>query len=111
MKKIIGFLILLASLSCSSNFDFDTSPRQEYSYDEDGDPVIENPDNNSLGLAGGYCYGYSLPNADIAEIDLEIDFPMSYDISGFLPVVGNQGNQGSCVAWVTEDIILQEVPI
>lgn len=104
MKKIIGFLILLASLSCSSNFDFDTSPRQEYTYDEDGDPVIENPDNtdtNGLGLAGGYCYGNSLPDAEIAEIDLEIDFPMSYDISGFLPVVRNQGNQGSCVAWAT----------
>ena len=26
---------------------------------------------------------------------------MSYDISGFLPVVRNQGNQGSCVAWAT----------
>lgn len=104
MKKIIGFLILLASLSCTSNFDVESTPRQEYTYDEDGDPVIENPDNidtNGLGLSAGYCYGFSLPDAEIAEIDLDIDFPTNFDLSEFLPLVGNQGKQGSCVAWAT----------
>lgn len=104
MKKIIGFLILLASLGCTSNFDVQSTPRQEYTYDEDGDPVIENPDNidtNGLGLSAGYCYGFSLPDAEIAEIDLDIDFPTNFDLSEFLPLVGNQGKQGSCVAWAT----------
>jgi C1A family cysteine protease len=104
MKKIIGFLILLASLGCSSDFDFQTSQRQVYTFDEDGDPVIENPDNidtNGLGLAGGYCYGFSLPDAEIAEIDVDIFYPENLDLSGFLPSVGNQGKQGSCVAWAT----------
>lgn len=104
MKKIIGFLVLAAFLGCSSDFDFQEQPRQEYTIDEDGDPVIENPDNidiNGLGLAGGYCYGYNLPEAEIAETDLEIDYPTDFDLSQFLPLVGNQGKQGSCVAWAT----------
>jgi len=104
MKRIIGFFLLIALLSCNSSFDFETALRQKYTVDEDGDPVIENvenPDIHTLGAAGGFCYGFNLPEAEIASIDTEIDFPSQYDLSDFLPPVGSQGKQGSCVAWAT----------
>lgn len=106
MKKLLGFIILAAFMGCSSNFDFQEEPRQEYTYDEDGDPVIEdveNIDENQFGVGGGYCYGYSEPDAELAvfNIDETIGLPPEHDISEFLPRVGSQGKQGSCVAWAT----------
>ncbi len=100
MKKIFTFIILITFLACDSNFDFESQSRQKYVEDEDGDPVIENVENTDIhtfGVGeGGYCYGYSTPAAEIAEIDTEIAFPPSIDLSGFLPKVGSQGAQGSC---------------
>jgi cathepsin K len=104
MKRIVGFFLFISLLSCNSNFEFETQLRQKYTVDEDGDPVIENVENtdiHTLGAAGGFCYGFSLPEAEIADTDIEIDFPSQYDLSDFLPQVGSQGKQGSCVAWAT----------
>ncbi len=106
MKKISLLLYLLILISCDSSFELDSGIRQEYTTDEEGDPVIENVENvdiHQLGIGGGYCYGYSEPDADIAEIEIDITaiLPSEYDISEFLPEVGSQGSQGSCVAWAT----------
>jgi len=75
MKKIIPLLFLIILISCDSNFDFETGIRQEYTMDEEGDPVIENVENvdiHQLGVGGGSCYGYSEPeDAEIAEIEIQ----------------------------------------
>lgn len=104
MKRIAGFFLLITLLNCSSDFEFETQLRQKYTVDEDGDPVIENVENtdvNTFGATGGFCYGFNLPDAEIASIDITIDFPAAYDLSEYLPPVGSQGKQGSCVAWAT----------
>lgn len=107
MKKIVPLLFLIILISCDSNFDLDTGVRQEYTIDEEGDPVIENVENidiHQLGVGGGSCYGYSEPqDAEIAEIEIDttLVLPIQYDISEYLPEVRSQGRQGSCVAWAT----------
>lgn len=106
MKNLPLLLLVWILASCNSNFDLDSGPRQEYTTDEDGDPVIENVEDidiNQLGVGGGYCYGYSEPDAELAVFDLDENeiLPPEYDISEFLPRVGSQGSQGSCVAWAT----------
>ncbi|MDN3642657.1 C1 family peptidase [Lutimonas halocynthiae] len=107
MKKIIPLLFLIILFSCDSSFDLDTGIRQEYTNDDEGDPVIENVENvdiHQLGVGGGSCYGYSEPqNAEMAEIEIDttLILPTQYDISEYLPEVRSQGRQGSCVAWAT----------
>ena len=105
MKKIFALILLITILACNSNFDFESQSRQIYTEDDDGDPIIENVENTDIhtfGVGeGGYCYGYNVPEAELAKIDTEIDYPPTFDISAFLPQVGSQGAQGSCVAWAT----------
>lgn len=51
------------------------------------------------------CYGFSSTSleSELTLTDLEIpdSLPPSYDLSEFLPPIGNQGRQGSCTAWAT----------
>ena len=105
MKKIFALILLITFLACDSNFDYESQSRQIYTEDDDGDPIIENVENTDIhtfGVGeGGYCYGYNVPDAELAKIDTEIAFPPSFDLSDFLPKVGSQGAQGSCVAWAT----------
>lgn len=106
MKTFSLLFISLFLISCNSEFDLDTGTRQEYTIDDEGDPVIEDVEDvdiHQLGVGGGSCYGYSEPDAEIAEIEIDstIDLPSQYDISEYLPEVGSQGRQGSCVAWAT----------
>ena len=108
MKKIIPLLFLIILFSCDSSFDLDTGIRQEYTNDDEGDPVIENVENvdiHQLGVGGGFCYGYeNNPDEELAcktEIDTTLVLPSQYDISEYLPEVKSQGKQGSCVAWAT----------
>lgn len=108
MKKLSLLIFVILFYSCSSNFDFELDNRVIYTTDEEGDPVIENIKDNEevqeeyqFGLGGGFCYGYDTPDAPVAEIDIDIQMPGSYDISEYLPEVGSQGRQGSCVAWAT----------
>ena len=103
-RQAYFFLMILALLSCESSFNFDELEGERDAIDDEGDPVIENPiDDGSreFGLDNSYCYGFSTPDEEIAKIDIEIDYPESYDLSEFLPPVDTQGNQGSCVAWAT----------
>jgi len=107
MKKFSFLITLLLLISCNSDFDLETGVRQEYTIDEDGDPVIENVEDidiHQFGVGGGSCYGYSEPeDAEIAEIEIDttLVLPSQYDISEYLPKVRSQGKQGSCVAWAT----------
>ncbi|WKK65506.1 C1 family peptidase [Lutimonas zeaxanthinifaciens] len=108
MKKILLLFLLTFLWSCNSDYDFELGERQsgvKYTQDDEGDPVIENADTPeqrelfTFGAEGGFCYGYSTPEAEVAVIDIDIDFPEAYDLSEYLPEVRSQGKQGSCVAW------------
>ncbi|MGB5323664.1 C1 family peptidase [Lutimonas sp.] len=107
MKYLLPFFLVIFFISCDSNYEYDLQGRLIYTIDKDGDPVIENTDDEeyqeqfTFGCDGGFCYGYNSPDAEIAAIDINIDFPIEYDISEFLPEVRSQGTQGSCVAWAT----------
>lgn len=105
LTRLSYFLILFVALSsCESSFTFDELQGERDTIDDEGDPVIENPIDDGtreFGLDNSYCYGFSTPDEEIAKIDIEIDYPESYDLSQFLPPVDTQGNQGSCVAWAT----------
>lgn len=105
LTRLSYFLILFIALaSCESSFNFDELEGERDSVDNEGDPVIENPVDDGtreFGLDNSYCYGFSLPDEDIAIIDIDIDYPETHDLSQFLPPVDTQGNQGSCVAWAT----------
>ena len=101
MKRILLLIIILFFTNCDSSF----SELQNPNVDADGDPIVVNPDpeNETLGVEGGYCYGYSTPPPDqkVAVIEIPANMPSSVDLSQYLPEVRSQGTQGSCVAWAT----------
>ncbi len=101
MKRILLLIIILFFTNCDSSF----SELQNPNVDADGDPIVVNPDpeNETLGVEGGYCYGYSTPPPDqkVAVIEIPANMPSSVDLSQYLPEVRSQGIQGSCVAWAT----------
>ncbi len=104
-RRLLYFLgLLLAFSSCESSFDVGELQGERDGIDEDGDPVIIDPIDDGtreFGLDNSYCYGFSLPDEEVAQIDIEIDYPLEYDLSEYLPPVDTQGSQGSCVAWAT----------
>ena len=104
MKIFLAFFLLIGLIGCNSSFNFE-SLGEEQGTDEDGDPVIIDPiDDGSreFGLDNSYCYGFDEPiDQTILDIDINIDYPEAHDISEYLPPIGSQGNQGSCVAWAT----------
>ncbi|MGB5394052.1 MAG: C1 family peptidase [Lutimonas sp.] len=101
MKRLLLLIIILLLTNCDSSF----SELQNPNVDADGDPIVVDPDpeNETLGVEGGYCYGYSVPPSDqkVAAIDIPVNMPASVDLSEYLPEVRSQGTQGSCVAWAT----------
>lgn len=99
MKKFLFLFFLTFFIGCDSNFDFPIPENllpAPNPFDENAEPPI------SFGLSDSYCYGFSTPdNQKVAEIDINILFPPSHDLSSLLPRIGSQGQQGSCVAWAT----------
>jgi C1A family cysteine protease len=99
VKKLILLFLSISLIGCTSYFDFPG--------DENNLPAPDPFDENALppetyGLSDSYCYGFSTPeNGNVAEIDIDITFPASHDLSHLLPRIGSQGQQGSCVAWAT----------
>lgn len=107
-KKFILLILLISLAGCDSYFG--SGPIDENIAEEtnDDEPIVVDPldetgqeDPKNFGVSDSFCYGFSVPTQDLAEIDIEIDFPESHDLSSFLPPVGSQGEQGSCVAWAT----------
>lgn len=108
MKKFFLICIVFSFVACESSFDYDLQGGLDYGIDEEGDPVIDNikdndeiKENFQFGSEGGFCYGSGTPNATVSTLILDDDVTTEYDISQFLPEVGSQGKQGSCVAWAT----------
>ena len=107
MKKFFLLFLSIFFITCNSDYDYDLQDRVQYVTDDDGDPVIENikdnievQENFQFGLGGGgFCYGFSKPDATVSDIIIDTDMPAEHDLSEFLPEVRSQGTQGSCVAW------------
>ena len=103
-KRIFLFFLFAVLISCDSYFEF--TPIDDGSVVNPNDDPIVDPfedddqeDPESFGLAEGYCYGFTTPSYPLAQIETEITFSESIDLSLYLPPVGSQGIQGSCVAW------------
>jgi len=58
-----------------------------------------------MGCENSYCYGFSgvAPDGDktLQNLTIPNNLPATFDLSSFLPEVGNQGRLGSCTAWAT----------
>jgi cathepsin K len=58
-----------------------------------------------LGCENSYCYGFAAgaPESDktLQNLAVPTNLPASFDLSSFLPEIGNQGRLGSCTAWAT----------
>ena len=106
LRKFFLLCIFTSLIGCDSYFGlapvdegFEVNPNEDPIVDPFEDSDQEDPE--SFGLAEGYCYGLSTPSYPLAEIDTDINPPASIDLSQFLPPVGSQGVQGSCVGWAT----------
>jgi len=49
---------------------------------------------------GSGNYGFN-ENKLLEDLTIPTDLPEEFDLSSFLPPIGNQGRQGSCVSWAT----------
>jgi cathepsin K len=106
MRKILFLPLLLFFLSgCLEKNEFTTvlgtDPLTQY-----GEVFIsEDGEEYWMGCENSYCYGFSAgaPESEKTLQNLVIpnNLPTSFDLSNFLPEVGNQGRLGSCTAWAT----------
>jgi len=96
MRKIIFSLLAIVCLNCD---DIEFSRNNEINQENE---FIIDPENQNFGAEGSFCYGFSQPTTgNKATIDIPLESPESVDLSSFLPPIGNQGKQGSCVGWAT----------
>lgn len=106
MRKTLYLLFFLFLLSgCLEKNEF-TALLSTDPLTQNGEVFIsEDGEEYWMGCENSYCYGFSgaPPNADKTLQDLTIpsNLPALFDLSRFLPEVGNQGRIGSCTAWAT----------
>lgn len=106
MRKILFLPIFLFLLSgCLDKIEFATvlstdplTKNGEVFTSEDGEEYW-------MGCENSYCYGFSgaAPdgNKTLQNLAIPANLPASFDLSNFLPEIGNQGRLGSCTAWAT----------
>lgn len=106
MRKILFVpLFLIAVTGCFEKNEF-TSVLGTDPLSQDGEVFIsEDGEEYWMGCENSYCYGFSAgaPESEKTLQNLVIpnNLPTSFDLSNFLPEVGNQGRLGSCTAWAT----------
>jgi cathepsin K len=106
MRKILFLPVFFFLLSgCLDNNEF-ASVLSTDPLTKEGEVFIsEDGEEYWMGCENSYCYGFSggVPEGSKTLQNLEIpaNLPASFDLSGFLPEVGNQGRLGSCTAWAT----------
>jgi cathepsin K len=91
------FLTTLMLYSCKDDFD------DNLSLDLINDNVFVDENGNEFGTGILNCtYGsYTIYPDNVVNVTIPDLLPDSYDLSIFLPPIGNQGRQGSCVSWAT----------
>lgn len=96
--KIIICCMILITYSCKDDYDDNL-----YSEELPDDQFIS--DNGTVFFTGNLnCNSgiYSVGNTNIVTgLSIPNNLPESFDLSGYLPPIGNQGRQGSCVSWAT----------
>ncbi|MDO8968198.1 C1 family peptidase [Algoriphagus sp.] len=67
--------------------------------------ISEDGEEYWMGCENSYCYGFTgaAPEGDqtLQNLTIPNNLPASFDLSTFLPQIGNQGRLGSCTAWAT----------
>ncbi len=67
--------------------------------------VSEDGEEYWMGCENSYCYGFAggAPESlkTLQNLTIPANLPASFDLSNFLPEVGDQGRLGSCTAWAT----------
>ncbi|QCX40197.1 hypothetical protein FF125_17725 [Aureibaculum algae] len=97
MRKIVFLSFLFLSLLSCDDLELTIEDKII-----NNDVFVVDPVNQNFGAEGSFCYGFSEPSTgNKANIDIPLEFPTSVDLSSLLPPIGNQGKQGSCVAWAT----------
>lgn len=106
MRKILLLPLFLFFLSsCLDKNEFTTvlgtdplTQNGEVFISEDGEEYW-------MGCENSYCYGFSAgaPESEknLQNLVIPQNLPTSFDLSNFLPEVGNQGRLSSCTAWAT----------
>lgn len=106
MRKILFLPVFLFLLSgCLDKNEFASvlstdplSKKGEIFIAEDGEEYW-------MGCENSYCYGFSAGAPEstktLQNLAIPANLPVAFDLSGFLPEVGNQGRLGSCTAWAT----------
>lgn len=106
MKKIPFLPIFLILLNgCLEKNEFTTVLGTD-PLTQNGDVFIaEDGEEYGMGCENSYCYGFSAGALDsdktLQNLVIPNNLPASFDLSSFLPEVGNQGRLGSCTAWAT----------
>lgn len=106
MKQSCLFLVCLIFIaSCIEKNEF-TSVLGTDPLTQTGEIFIsEDGEEYWMGCENSYCYGFAAgaPESEKTLQNLAIpnNLPASFDLSFFLPEVGNQGRIGSCTAWAT----------
>jgi C1A family cysteine protease len=106
MRKILSVLLFIIALTgCLEKNEFATVLGTD-PLTQNGEVFIaEDGEEYWMGCENSYCYGFSAgaPGSEKTLQNLEIpnNLPTAFDLSNFLPEVGNQGRLGSCTAWAT----------
>jgi len=106
MRKILFVLFFIIALTgCLEKNEFATVLGTD-PLTQNGEVFIaEDGEEYWMGCENSYCYGFSAgaPESEKTLQNLVIpnNLPAAFDLSNFLPEVGNQGRLGSCTAWAT----------
>lgn len=99
--KLLLVIIPFSLISCYQDMD-DNMPRQENTPDplDDNQFITEDGEVFSTGLSCTGTGNFSTGNTQVLN-DLEIpeELPEEFDLSEFLPPVGDQGQLASCSSW------------
>lgn len=100
MKKGYYLVLSLVFLFNSCGYDIDDRGGIPPDIDDDITFISEDGDVHTTGLA---CFGdgnyYVDSTNTIDDLVIPPILPTSYDLSPFLPPIGNQGTQPSCTSW------------
>ncbi len=114
MKNYLLPFLGLLLFSCNNDLDDNLSrpsdgennvPVQKDVFTDAEDILFTDLEGNDHGMGCDvtFCYGYggAIPDSDrvLKDFPIPIALPESFDLSQFLPPVGDQGQQGSCVSW------------
>lgn len=106
MKRISLILILFFILTGCFDKDEFASLLETDPLSQNGEIFIdESGEEYGMGCDNSYCYGFTgaAPDGDrtLKNLNIPDNLPATFDLSSFLPEVGNQGRLGSCTAWAT----------